>query len=52
MTNSGSIDLTIYKQTSLENAKNRNMVALSEVHKTQARAIVSNFITYIKNKHS
>ena len=52
MADSGSIDLTIYKQTSLQDAKNRTMVALNEVQKAQAQAIVSNFITYIKNKHS
>lgn len=49
---SEEIDLTIYKQTSLANAKNRNMVALNAKHKQQATTIVSNFITYLKNKHS
>ena len=48
----GSIDLTIYKQTSLENAKNRTVYTLSETHKAQATTIVSNFITHMKNKHS
>ena len=47
----GSIDLTVYKQTSLENAKNRPIYTLSETKKQQAATIVSNFITHMKNKH-
>ena len=47
----GSLNLTIYKSTSLENAKNRNMQPLSEAQKVQAATTVSNFITYMKNKH-
>jgi hypothetical protein len=47
----GSLNLTIYKSTSLENAKNRNIQSLSESQKVKATTTVSNFIAYMKNKH-
>ena len=43
---------TIYKQTTLENAKNRPSTPLNTVRKAEAFLIVSKFITHLKNKHS
>ena len=43
---------TIYKKISLEDVKNRTMIALSEPKKVQANAIITKFIQYLKAKHS
>ena len=43
---------TIYKKISMVDAKDRTLNPLNPTTKNQVNTIVSNFIQYLKNKHS
>jgi hypothetical protein len=47
-----TIDKTIYKAISLQDSKNRPLTPLTDTQKTKVHQVITNFIIYMKNKHS